>query len=121
MDVPPQAQHRVVRSRYAGVTVLGLEVQKADGEGTRLSRDASPSQDVVVDADAAAEEDVGRSIVAELEELGTLQEELPFFRIEEAEAAQVDLDVVHFHLGEVGVVGQVQGEARCEAVLHVQA
>ena len=56
----------------------------------------------------------------ELEGGGVLEEEGPLFGEEEREAGQVDLLVVRLHLGEVGVRGQVHGEVRGDAPLHVE-
>ena len=55
------------------------------------------------------------------EDARVLQEERPLLGKEQIEAVEIDLLVVHFDLGEVGVVGQVECHARCHAVLEVGA
>src|SRR6185436_18071699 len=56
---------------------------------------------------------------AELEHAGILQEEVPFFRKEQAETRQVHLLLVGFDLGKVGVDREVPGQAARESVFRV--
>ena len=91
-----------------------------------LGRDAA----VLLQADAAAVEQnrhvdagvpvqvVSRS--AEREHSLVLQEELAFLGIEQAEAGEVDLLLVHLDLGEVGVDGGVRDQVLRQRVLHVE-
>ena len=58
---------------------------------------------------------------AEGEHALVLQEELAFFREEQAEAREVHLLLVGLHLREVGVVGEVGREVRRDAVLRIDA
>src|SRR5262249_4378977 len=58
---------------------------------------------------------------AEGEQTGILEKELTLLRKEEAEASQVHLLLVRFHLREVRVVGEVAGEARWDRGFHVEA
>ena len=57
----------------------------------------------------------------ELEDAAPLEEELPLLREEQVEAGEVHLLLVHLDLGEVGVVGEVRGEAPGNAVLQIDA
>ena len=59
--------------------------------------------------------------VAEAEQAGPFQEELALLGEEQAEAGEVDLDVVRLHLREVGIERGVQGEVGRDRVLHVEA
>ena len=59
--------------------------------------------------------------LSEAEDVGPFQEELPLLGIEQAEAGQVELLLVGFDLGEIGVDGQVGGDVRSQAGLDVQA
>ena len=58
---------------------------------------------------------------AELEDAPSLEEELALLRKEQVESRQVHLLLVDLDLREVGVVGEVGGEALGDAVLHVDA
>ena len=58
---------------------------------------------------------------AETEDAGVLQEEVAFLREEERKAREVDLPIVDFGLGEVGIDGQGRGEGRRDLVEDVQA
>ena len=63
----------------------------------------------------------GRDDAAEGERALVLEEELALLGKEQAEPRQVDLLLVGLDLGEVGVVGEVRGQALRHAVLHVDA
>jgi hypothetical protein len=123
--ITSEAQHRVVGAPQHGTVlqpaIFRQEVQEADGKRPGLPREAPAPEDVVVEPDATAEEEIRLPVVPELEELGALQKEIPLLRVEEAEAAQVDLDVVGLHLREVGVVGQIGCQRRRHAPFHVEA
>ncbi len=83
----------------------------------------------LLDADAAAVKKNGwrpasaalpLDPLAEFENSRSFEEEIPLFGKEEAEPGKVDLLLVGFHLGEVGLVGQVQSQGGGETVLDVQ-
>ncbi len=108
----------------------------ADGTDTVLSSPAceSPSGDdgnglALVQADTAAEEHDGSVTTAgaaatpssELENTLAFKEELAFFWEEQTEASEVDLLLVDFHLGEVGIISEIENESFCYAVLEVEA
>ena len=57
----------------------------------------------------------------EAEDATSFEKELPLLRKEQGEAGQVDLALVHLHLREVRVVGEVGGQVPGDAVLHVDA
>ena len=121
--------------------VVGLDTQGADVERTELAGDAAATEDrhhrAALQADAPAVEQGGCVATAkepaataeppadaparEVEDAVSLQEKLPLLGKEEAEAGQVHLLLVHLHLREVGVVGEVGREVRCDADLHVEA
>ena len=114
----------VVRRRVADA--LGLHVQEADvgplrlaGEArARLNRDEGAR---AVDADPAAEEQVDLARTADRKQPAILEEERALLREQQVESRQVDLLLVHLHLGEVGVVGEVERHARGDADLAVDA
>ena len=56
-----------------------------------------------------------------VEVAGALEKEVAFFWEEQREPCQVDLAVVHFGLGEVGVDGDVGAQLRRQVVEQVQA
>ena len=106
--------------------VGGLHVEQADVELPGLAGDAAAADDrnrfaVVADADAAAEEQVDLTRIADAEEAGVLEEERALLRKEQLEAIEVDLLIVDFDLREVGVDGGVERQARRDAVLQVDA
>ena len=79
-----------------------------------------------IEADAPAVEQRRRVAAevagaAEVEDALVLEEEVALLGEEQAEARQVDLLLVGLDLGEVGVVGEVGGQAPRDAVLHVEA
>ena len=59
--------------------------------------------------------------VAEAEQPGPFQEEFALLGKEQAEAGEVDLDVVRLYLREVGIERGVQGKVGRDRVLHVEA
>ena len=82
------------------------------------------------DTDSAAEEHDGRirllSAEATVQSAGeieyplALEEKLPFFRKKEAEPREVHLLLVVFHLCEVGVVGEIEGQTLSHTVFDVK-
>jgi len=62
-----------------------------------------------------------RRHAAELEDALPFQEELPLLGEEDTEACQVDLLLVVLDLGEVGVAGEVRGQALRKADLEIAA
>ena len=131
----PQPRHGEIVGGRRAADRLRLHVQETDGDvfghpprqpraaqdGNRLSGGA--------DADAPAEEEVRLAGVVERrpaavghrEGPGVLEEEGSLLGEEELEPIEVDLLVVHLDLREVGVVGQVEGQSRRDAVLQVAA
>ena len=106
--------------------IIGLHVEQSDVGWPRPAGESRAGEDrnllsVLADADAPAEEHFGLAGAADREEPGILQEERPLLREEEIEAVQIHLLLVHFDLGEVGVDGRVQRQARRHAVLGVEA
>ena len=75
---------------------------------------------VVADADAPAEEQLELARLPHREEPRVLEKEGPLLGEEQVEPVEVDLLLVHLDLREVGVVRQVEGEARGHAVLQVR-
>ena len=57
---------------------------------------------------------------AEGEDIGILQEEIPFFGKEQGEATQIDLPVIHFGGGEIRIKGQCARQGRRELVAYIQ-
>ena len=123
---------------FAGVGIphrFGLHVQEADGDRLGdLPGQAGAAQDrnrlaAGADADPPAEEELGlprvverrAAAVAHGESAGVLEEERPLLRKEEVEPVEVDLLIVHLHLREVGVVGEIESQSRRHAVLQVAA
>ena len=109
--------------------VIRLHVQETDVESTGPAGQAGAAEDrhghAAAQADPPAEEEFRaapeRGPAADAEETGVLQEEGPLFGEEQAEAVEIDLLIVGFHLGEVRVDGQVKRQARGDAVLEVHA
>ena len=91
-----------------------------------LAREPRPAQDVdglaeAREPDPAREEEVHLLGLPELEGGGVFEEEGALLGEEEVEAGEVDLLLVGFDLGEVGVHGEVGGELRGDAPLHVES
>ena len=116
-----------------------LDVEQADTEPAEASGQASASRNgrrhAVLQADAPAEEEQ-RGLVRgaasafttaacpdarKLEEPLAFEEEVATLGEELAEAGEVHLLLVFLHLGEVGVVGEVERQASRDAVLGVDA
>ena len=136
-----QAGHREVRRRRARHRfVAGLHVEQTDAVGPDLAGEpaAAPNRhrSPRVQSDAPTEEEDRRGAAeafalevvgcraaaepaAEIEDPLPFQEELALLGKEQAEPRQVDLLLVHLHLREVGVVGEVCGQPLRHAVLHV--
>ena len=110
---------------------LRVDVHRGDVVAVHLAGEPRSADDgdrlpPVRQADAPREEEVGHPPEAaaarpDVEHPGVFEEEVALLRKEEREAGQVDLLLVHLHLREVGVQGQVEVEARRYAVLDVQA
>ena len=101
--------------------IIREETQTAHRKRAGLAGQARAPRDVVGDADPPAEEDLRLLRIAEIEESRPLQEELALLLEEEAEAGQVDLDVVGLDLGEVGVEGRVERQVGGDRVLEIEA
>ncbi len=109
-QVAADARDGEVGARHDVVVVGGLHVEQADVELAGLARDAAAADDrdrlaVVANADAAAEEQIDLTGIADREEAGVLEEERPLLGEEQREAIEVDLLIVDLDLGEVGVDG----------------
>ena len=94
--------------------IAGLHVQHADIDAVHLAAQAAAAldrheQSVLVQADAAAEEQIELVALPDREQTGVLQEERPLLGKSQIEAREVDLLRVDLDLGEVGVVGQRPG------------
>ena len=88
-----------------------------------LRRPPPPDRDplsVVANPDPPAEEQLELARLPHREQPRVLQEERPLLGEEQVEPVEVDLLVVHLDLREVGVVRQIEGEARGDAVLQVR-
>ena len=104
----------------------GRHPHEAQGVGALPAGEAAAAEDgdrlaVVGEADAAGEDDVRVAAFPELEVALAFQEDLAFLGKAEGEAAEVDLEVVHLFLREVGVPGEVGGEAGSDPPLQVEA
>ena len=125
-ELAAEAHHRVVVGGDDVGDFPGLHVQQAQVVVPGLAREAGAAEDgdrhaARADADPPAEEEVHRTAPAHGEVPGVLQEEGALLREEQVESGEVDLLVVHLHLGEVGVVGQIEVQAGGDADLGVQA
>ena len=105
---------------------LGLHVQQADVVAAQLAAQASAADDVDrlavgQQADAPREEQIDRLRLPELKELRVLEEERTLLGEEQREARQVDLLLVGFDLGEVGVDRQIERQVGAHAPLDVEA
>ena len=125
-QVAADAHHGEVGAGHGVFELVGLHVEDANIEASRLARHATAAKNGnglagIGDANAATEEEVDLAGVADAEEAGVLKEERPLFREEQVEPIQVDLLIVHFHLSEVSVHGRVQRKAGSKAVLQVAA
>ena len=119
---------RITEKLFAGHVerVVRLHVQDADVEAVDLAGQTAARHDwneqtVLVQADAAAEEQIELIALADRKEPGVLEEERPLLGEAEVEAGEVDLLRVHLDLREVGVVGDIQVQARRHAELRVEA
>ena len=122
----PEARYREIIGRRHPCQFLSLHVQKAAVETGKISRKPGARQngnDLAIgsDADLATEKQFHFPSRADREQTGIFQKEGSFLRKEEIESVQVDLLFVHLHLSEIGVVGQIQRQAGCDAVLEVRS
>ena len=135
-DVALDPQHGEVRRvDVARIVRAGLDVEGADRGAAALAGEppAAQQRDLApgVEADAPAEEEIGRVAAAggepgagpagERERAGAFEEEVALLGEEQVEAGEVDLLFVDLDLGEVGVDGQVGGEVLGQPVLEVAA
>ena len=125
-QVAGDAGHGEVGGRHDLVHVGGLHVEQADVVASGLARQSAAADDRHrlaggVQADAAAEEQIHLTRVADREEAGVLEEERPLLGEEQIEAIEIDLLVVDLDLGEVGVDRAVERQARRDVVLDVAA
>ena len=107
-----------------GAAERGLcrDVHRSDVVASGLARQPGPAHDRdrlagVRQPDPPREEEVGEApepaaAGADAEHAGVLEKEVPLLRKEEGEAGQVDLLLVHLHLREIGVQGEVQVQGR---------
>ena len=119
---------RTAPKLLAGVQAdrFGLHVEQADVHAARLSGQTGAALNghelaAVGDADATAEKQIDLAAPAHGEEPAVFEEERPLFREVQVESRQVDLLLVHLDLREVGVVGEVEIQARRHADLPVDA
>ena len=61
------------------------------------------------------------TLTPKLEDAGVFQEELPFLGKKETESSQVDLLIVGFHLGKIGVQRQIQRQLGTDSIFDVKA
>src|SRR5690606_8543483 len=123
-DVGSDAGNAVVGAARAEKLVhprTRLDVEQPDGYAPYLPREAGAREDLLIQTNSPREEGLGRLRSAVLEEARALQEELAFLGKEQVEPGEVELHVVGLDLSEVGIDGQVEREARREAVLEVDA
>ena len=125
------ADEEVVTGTAEGA--VGLDVEHADVMRARLARQPRAADDRHRlargrQADATTEEQIGlhlrrreRRPGAHREEVRVLEEEVALLREEEAEAREVDLLVVDFHLGEVGVEREIEVEPGRQAIARIEA
>lgn len=136
-DVLADPQHAIIVAGHPA-EVIGPHPHSAHHEPGGLTREAGAPHDgdlpaVVADADASAEEEEevlvrrGRQAhpgvaggVAHVEDARVLEEELPLLLVEETELGEVHPLLVHLHLSEVGIGGDVQGEPLGETVFGVE-
>ena len=128
------------RIRGGDRLVPGVDVQRPYVEGPELAGHPRTARDghhaALLQADLPAVEELGRVHVAEdpaerpagrprdaatreAEDPLPFEEELALLREEERETGQVDLPLVHFHLREIRVVGEVGRQVLGDPVLDV--
>ena len=105
--------------------LVGLQVQQSDVGAAELSAQPRAPDDVDrltarIEADAAREEQVDRLRLADLEQLRVLEKERPLLGEEQREAGQVDLLLVGFDLGEVGVDRGIERQVGPHPPLRVE-
>ncbi len=123
-QVAAVARHGEVVLRSDAEGLLGAHVEHADVVAALLARDPQPRFDrhhlaVRPEADPSGKEEQRLLGHSDLEQARVLEKERPLLGEEEIEPVEVDLQLVGLDLGEVGVVGGVQGEAGRQAVLEV--
>jgi hypothetical protein len=75
----------------------------------------------LVEAYSATEERIYTTCGRKLVNPRSFEEEVSLFREEKRKPGQVDLSLVHFGLGKVGVDGQRGFQARCDAVVEIES
>ena len=102
--------------------------ERTQAIGPDPSGDAASAWDrdyiAVLQADSATEEGQDAVVTSshpEIEDPHPFLKELALLREEEAETGEVDLLLIDFDVGEVGVQGQIEVQAGREAVLDVDA
>jgi hypothetical protein len=110
--------------------VTGLHIQQADAPGTLAAGQPGSPIDGHhgaggADAQAPGEErleqgSAGR-IETEFEDAVVFEKELAFLREEQGETGEIDLLIVDLGVGEVRVVGQIEGQVAAEPPFDVQA
>ena len=123
-QLPPDTPHKKIGGGHHTFFIPGLNRQKAHLKTVNLSREASPGPNrnlqSVFNPDPTAEEKIHLSGRSKSEGAGVLQKKVPFLRKKEWEAGQIDLLVIDFDLGEVGVDGDIQGHGRVDSVFDVE-
>ena len=114
-QVGAHANYTVIRA-LGDFRVVGLEVEECQRHRPNRPRDASASDDVVRESYPPAKEYLCLPLVAEGEQASALEKKLTLFGEEEAEAGEVDLDIVSFDLCEVRVVCQIERDIRGDGV-----
>ena len=100
-----------------------------DGHDAALLQSDPPAVEELRNVDVAEEparpprgrDDPREGAAGEAEDAPSFEKELPLLRKEQGEAGQVDLPLVHLHLREVRVVGEVGSQVLGDAVLHIDA
>ena len=120
-----EPQHRVRHCPLRGRPV-GEDLQRTHGDGADPAGDPAATHDrnrlpQGVDADATREEEIDRLWRARREDAGIFQEEGAFLRKEQRKAGEIRALLIDFDLREVGVVGQIEGQAGRHAVFDLSA
>src|SRR5258706_458329 len=120
-----EPQHRV-RHRPLRRSPVGEDLQRAHGDGPDPTGDPAAADDrdrlpQGVDADATSEEEIDRLWRARREGAGIFQEEGAFLRKEQRKACEIRALLIDLDLGEVRVVGQIEGQAGRHTVFDLSA
>lgn len=142
-DVPPQPEHREVRGGKAElVDTLGLDGQGSDSERSGATgqppAEANGVDAILREPDTPAEEENGGEIgvvapwadgaaaarlfdATERVNALSLQKEIALLGEKQAESGQVDLFLVLFDLGKIGVVSEIRDEPSGQPVFGVES